>query len=131
MKRDAAASMKNPLYKSSLFSSHFKLHGISVAPDSHQSYLLSTRSLVLTAIKHPQMSKKPMEFSGRDFRKIQGKSIAMERFCRQMSEGGTQVSHNLTKSSKRHLGPFMLPLPASSTPSLLAHICITIQKENH
>lgn len=38
--RDAAASVINTSYKSSLFSSHFKLHGISVAPDSHQSYIL-------------------------------------------------------------------------------------------
>lgn len=40
MQRNAAASVINPLYKSSLFSSHFKLHGISVAPDSPQSYPL-------------------------------------------------------------------------------------------
>lgn len=72
--RDAAACVINPLHKSSLFSSHFKLHGISVAPDSHQSFTsLSISALVFTAIRHPQMSAKPIEFWGRNFWKIQSK----------------------------------------------------------
>lgn len=96
--RDAAASVKNPLHKYSLFSSDLKLHGISVAPDSHQSYLLSTRSLVFTAIKHLQMSEKPMELSGRDFRKIQGKHCnggVLPADVRRQNAGSTEPHQTL------------------------------------
>lgn len=91
---------------------------------------LSTSALVFTAIKDPQISEKPIELWGTDFWKIQSKHCNGEVLPADVRR---QNADNTTSPNpeKWHFRPFMLPLPAFSTPSLLAHICITIQKENH